>query len=229
MKRFRMMKLLFVVAACSVPIGAQVKITPGVVGGVGIYDESQSGNGESATTGSAVGGVVGGILEFGLTENVSLRTGLIYSVRGGNLGSGQAAAEYPTFTETDYLGYLTIPFDLKIGYAAAPGLTPYGLIGFNLGVLLSATAGVQNDQSASGNVDVGSNYAPADFGLDVGLGAEFPGGDVIPFVEVTGYIGFVNIYGSGSSYSQAGYSATNTGVEIRGGLRFKPEVISRIF
>jgi hypothetical protein len=228
MKRYRVIELLLVVAVCSLPVGAQVRLTPGVLGGLSVYDESQSGNGATSTTGSAVGGVIGGILEFGLSDNVSFRTGLIYSVRGGSLGQG-AAPGGPTFTETDYLGYLTVPFDFKIGYSASPQFAPYGLIGFNLGFLLSATGSVENDVPTSGNIDVGSNYAPADFGLDVGLGAEFPGGDVIPFVEVTGYIGFVNIYGGGSGYTQAGVSGTNTGVELRAGLRFKPDVIARIF
>ncbi len=218
MKRYRVMGLLLVVAVCSLPISAQVRLTPGVLAGIGIYDQSWSSNGGSTSYGSAVGGVVGGILEFGLSDNVSLRTGLIYSVRGG-----QNPALPSGLSETDYLGYLTIPCDLKISYAASPGFVPYGLIGFNLGILLGATGAVNNG-IASGSIDAGPYYNPLDFGLDIGLGTEFPGGDVIPFVEVSGYIGFVNVVSD-----QPGYSVTNTGVEIRGGIRFKPDVIARIF
>jgi len=228
MKRYRIIGLLVVLYGYIVPAIAQVQLMPGVVGGLSYYDESQSVNGAPAATGGIVGGVVGGILEIPLSENCFLRSGLMYSVRGGALGQG-ALQGGPTFTESDYLGYLAVPLDIKLSYVASPGFVPYGLLGFNLGILLSATGSVENAVPASGNVDAGINYNPLDFGLDAGLGAEFPGSDVIPFFEVEAYFGFENIYSSQSGYSQSGYSATNTGVEFRVGLKFKPEVIARIF
>ena len=38
-----------------------------------------------------------------------------------------------------------------------------------------------------------SYFNPFDFGLDLGAGADFPIGPVIPFVELSYYLGLVNV------------------------------------
>ncbi|MGA3052206.1 MAG: outer membrane beta-barrel protein [Chitinispirillaceae bacterium] len=223
MKRYQMIGILIVLSVCSESTIAQVQVTPGVVTGIGIYDESQSYAGSSSASGLNAGFVAGAILDIALSPTVSFRPGLIFSGRGGSYtdsDSGYAGSP----TENYNLNYLAIPIDFKWSYQAAPQFIPYALLGLNLGILLSATDHINIPGEGSGNIDVGSVYNPVDFGFDIGVGAEFPGSELIPFVELSYYLGLVNT----SSDQPSGGSVTNSGIEIRVGLKFKPELINRV-
>jgi hypothetical protein len=191
--------------------------------GIGIYDESESYAGSSSASGLNVGFVAGAFLDIALSPTVFFRPGLLFSGRGGSYtdsDSGYAGSP----TENYNLNYLTIPMDFKWAYQAAPQFVPYALLGMNLGILLSATDHLNIPGVASGDLDFGNVYNPVDFGFDIGAGAEFSGSELIPFVELLYYLGLVNT----RSDQLSGVSVTNSGVEIRIGLKFKPELISRV-
>ncbi len=184
MKRYRVIGMVMVLSVSSVSTFAQVRITPGVMTGIGIFDESMSISGASTSASpSNVGFVAGGFLDIALSQNVSLRPGLVFSSRGGSYTDSGG------YSENHNLNYLAIPVDLKLSYRATPQICPYVLLGMNLGILLSATDHISIPGEVSGDIDYGSLYNPVDFGFDLGAGAEFPGFDVIPFVELSFYLG----------------------------------------
>jgi hypothetical protein len=195
-------------------------ISLGVMGGVDFYREYASGTGMTDTTfGSRTGFLAGAILEIQPMPNLSIQPGVVYTSRGSEGGG-----------TTDDYRYLAILVDVKGKLPVTPVWSVYGLVGANLGILLSASTTYQTYDSLDNLVTVTSDLKSSrnniDLGIEAGIGMEFPTGRVTPFVEGVYYFGLLNTLSS-SYVSQiaaeggpANLYAANRGIEIRAGLKF---------
>ena len=195
------------------PSGSSIAL--GVVGGLGIYGVSQTGFTYTTTSGL----VLGGQIEIPFNNYIALRPGIEFVERGATAGESgtDSLGEEINGTATITASYLAIPIDLKVNIPVnAPPFCPYVLVGLNTAVLLRANANGTVNGIAFSNMNYNSYFNPFDFGLDLGAGADFPIGPVIPFVELSYYLGLVNVDSDASDPS-----ATNHGFEIKAGIKFK--------
>ncbi len=82
---------------------------------------------------------------------------------------------------------------------------------------MSATATITEPNYPIHSYDSKSSMNLWDFGFDYGFGMELNLGEAVPFVDVGRYEGVANIY----TGLPSGYSNTNHGFEIKGGVKFK--------
>jgi hypothetical protein len=202
----------------SASVFSQVTVQPGLMVGVGIYGESQTGVSLSSNTGF----MGGGLLDISFNNIVSLRPGIEYVARGASMSeNGEDSDGVPLNISANLtLNYLAIPIDVKVKIpTASPGFCPYALVGLNTAFLLSANAketASGDGESVTENTDVGSYFTTIDFGLDLGVGADIPVGNIIPFVEFSYYLGIANVDATAGDPS-----LTNHGFEIKAGIKFK--------
>ena len=199
------------------PNGSSTVISLGVMGGVDFFRQYESGAGMTDTTlGSRTGFLAGGILEIQPMPNLSIQPGIVYTSRGWE-GKG----------DTNDYRYLAILVDVKGKLPLTPFWSLYGLVGANMGILLSANATGQvmdtNGSMVTLSSDTKSLLNPIDLGVEGGIGMEFPTGRVTPYVEGVYYFGLLNS-ASRSTLSEQGlpsnFYAANRGIEIRAGVKF---------
>lgn len=146
-----MKKILLAIAflaTVSFTSNAQMKITPAV----GLNMSTVSGaEGASSIMSFHIGGLVG----FGITDNISLQPGIFYSIKG-------AKQEVFSISATTNLSYLEIPINVVYAFGES-GLSAHA--GPYLGMLMSAK---------SGSDDVKDSYKSMDFGLNLGLSYNLP-------------------------------------------------------
>jgi opacity protein-like surface antigen len=209
------LKALSVIMLLSVSAFSQVSFRPGLVIGLGMFKETISNPSDSFTTNNRAGFLAGGVLDIAFNKYLSVQPGVEYSGRGGSATSlDNFTGDY--LTSIDKLNYLAIPIDLRVKYPVTPFFSSYILGGANLGILLSATnSGTEPGISTYADIKNGINSM--DFGFDLGAGAEFYAGAVIPFFEVSYMLGIADVAANESS----GYSQYNHGLEIKAGVKFK--------
>ena len=185
--------LLSAVALMAFGIAAQAQdIKFGVKAGVNIADLSDN------SAGSRVGFHVGGLAEFGITEQFSIQPELLYSGQGAKVNEG--------FGDVD----------LKLDYISLPVLAKYRIVkGFSVeagpqvGFLISAKA---EDE------DVKDAYKSVDFGVTGGAEYELPMG---VFFQARYYVGLSSVTEDievfGTSYSA---DTNNIMISLSAGYRF---------
>jgi hypothetical protein len=200
----------------SASVFSQVTVQPGLMVGVGIYGESQTGVSLSSNTGF----MGGGLLDISFNNIVSLRPGIEYVTRGASYDEqGVMGGDFT-------LNYLAIPIDVKVKIPTAlPAFCPYALVGLNTAFFLSENLGMwersasEVGESATENTYVWNyfnHFNTIDFGLDLGVGADIPVGNIVPFVEFSYYLGIANVDATAGDPS-----LTNHGFEIKAGIKFK--------
>ncbi len=120
----------------------------------------------SITKGTRTGLAVGGIGELGLGSDFSLSVEALYQ-QGGYKLTG------PTGEATGKFDYIDFPLSgrYRLGFLGSP-LTPYVLAGLNIGMNVNAKYEV--DSAGQTQVfDVKDSTASVDFGVHIGLGAEY--------------------------------------------------------
>ncbi len=173
---------LFLVALLALfialPASAQVKL--GVIGGANLANlNGKDVDGTKFDFSGRTAFGVGGVLEVGLSENISLRFAPMYLQKGGE------------FTDTDPdLGTATFAF--KAGYLEAPALLkvalgtssirPYLMAGPTLGFNLSSNLEF-SVPGISAKLDAKEITKSVDLGLAFGAGVSFPVGANSIFVE----------------------------------------------
>lgn len=208
---------------------AQVSVSPGVVVGVDFMNMSTTPD-PGIPFDSRTGLTAGAVLEIAFSKYLSLQPGIVYSGRGFTESiSGKEMGISYSATDNVALHYLAIPIDFKAKYAASPNCIPYALVGLNAAFFLSGrehgTGSVSGyvpgygyiDSTFDVNNDVSTSFNSMDFGLDLGVGLEFPTQSVTPFIEFVYYLGIANIADDPSGTS----TATNNGFEIKAGIKFK--------
>ena len=83
--------------------------TFGIKGGINFANIAYSGGGTTVTEKSITGVHFGPIMDFPLQENLSLNTGLLFSIKGSKSEDSYAGMSYTTTTT---LNYLVVPINL---------------------------------------------------------------------------------------------------------------------
>jgi len=172
----------------ALPAGAQVKL--GVIGGVNLANlNGKDVDGEKIDFSSRTAFGVGGVLDIGLSENISLRFAPMYLQKGGEFTTTDPDLDTATFAFKG--GYLEVPALLKIALGAS-SIRPYLMagptIGFNLSSKLKFSV-----PGISAEVDAKKITKGADFGLAFGAGVSFPAGTSSIFVEGRYALGLTDI------------------------------------
>ncbi len=139
------------------------------------FDPDQSANIPSVSKTGRFGMMFGGVGEVEFGGMFAGELGIIYVMKGGGYSqSGQAAA---TVTLDEKFSELCFPILFKVKFLRGP-FHPYGFVGPNLGIILSATETLTNAQGTKDTdlknlPNVGSVISGMDFSLDFGGGAEY--------------------------------------------------------
>ena len=166
------LKLSLLAVALMVATVASAQVSFGIQGGVNLSNMNVDGTSTSAKFGFNAGVLA----DFGLTHDMGIRSGLHFTTKGAKLEMG------PLLQATTNLMYLQIPVHFAYKIDVMPGTRivfhggPY--VAYGIGGNRSAATnlpGVEIDIDTDRPV-FGSDadqYQPFDFGLGIGVGAEF--------------------------------------------------------
>jgi hypothetical protein len=162
---------------------AQLSIAPEI--GLNMSSMTSSGGGVTLKTGMAIGGRIGAMAEFGITEHIFVRPGIQFSMMGGKGGDLPSGVSYN-------LNYIQVPVNVlyKLGEEGSgrlyAGLAPY--FGFAIG-------GKVKTDNGSTDLKIGSDADKDDFkAMDLGLGPKV--GYELPmglYVDAAYLFGLANI------------------------------------
>lgn len=155
----------------------------GIKGGVGLANISSPDPDEDKLFGKALGVKLGGTIEFDITDNLYIGSGLGFAKKGASTNSGN----YNTY-------YIELPVSARYDIVELGGAGYlYVASGFNLGVMMAANR-------AGTKVGIGTAvddfFKPLDFGANFGLGVIF---DDRFEVGVVSEFGLTNIYANNLS------------------------------
>lgn len=197
--------LAFVLAATAAP-AADLRL--GLVGAVNfadldidVADEDEITDFQTLTRWGA-----GGVLEVGLTDNLSLVALPMYLGKGAKLEEGGFEARIE-------LGYVEIPLLLKYSFGAE-GLRPFVAAGPSLGFREKAEA-VVSGLGEEEREDVEDEFKSTDFSLWLGAGLEIPAGGARAFVEGGYALGLTEV-----DDEPEGVSVKTRGFQVRAGVTF---------
>jgi len=193
-----MIKWNFLLAALlalfiALPAGAQVKL--GVIGGANLANlNGKDVDGTKFDFSGRTAFGVGGVLDVGLSKNISLRFAPMYLQKGGE--TTVTDPDLGTATFAFKAGYLEAPALLKIALGTSrirPYLMAGPTIGFNLSSNLEFSAA-----GISAELDAKEITKSTDFGLALGAGVSFPAGTSSIFVEGCYTLGLSDIAKEGT-------------------------------
>ena len=140
-------------------VTAQAQIF-GVEGGLGLANITSSNQTVSDRFGRAFGAKIGGTIEFDITDDLYLGSGLGFAKKGAS-----------TITETFNLYYVNIPIGARYEFFEVGGSGYFfASAGFNVGVLVSANFGGENLSIGNSN---GDTFKGLDLGFNTGVGIIF--------------------------------------------------------
>lgn len=198
------------------PTYAQVEFGIGTKGGlnfasIGFSPELQLGAG--VTKGGRTGFMVGAAAELGFAKMFYVALEPTYCGKGCTFTAG-------AITQTLAYNYLNLPVLFKVKFLKGV-VRPYGFLGPNLGILLSATSSTVGAAQGNGDVDLKVRTSGTDFALDFGAGAEF---NVIPKLAITGDVryslGLSNIDNTAVAAGATATKLTTGGFQILFGAMF---------
>jgi hypothetical protein len=193
-----------ILLSASASVFAQVHVRAGAVAGLGLFNEKTSGT-VAPVYSMKIGVTAGAVFDVVIANIFLIEIGAGYSRRGSQIEVDGGLTKHN-------LSYLAIPVHAKFKYSLLPVLSPFITAGLNVGVLLSA------QQFDNGEyIDIKSVYSANDYGLDGGAGLEFNLTSVTPYIEFVYYVGIPNI----AKNAIGDYTAKNTGMEIKAGVKFK--------
>jgi hypothetical protein len=212
MKRHVVKAAAVMVCAVASTLFAQISLQPGVAIGTSIFKQTGTETGGGAIDRDFRTALVfGGSLDVSILHYLSIEPGIFLSMRGGTRGT-------PDGTRTDKLSYLSIPIHARVIYPSFL-IKPYAVVGGSFGALLTANA-ITSTAGGTGNTeqDLANDFKTADGSIDLGIGAELTLPKFSPFIEATYYIGVLNVADPNNSDDLK--TVKNSGMEIKGGLRF---------
>jgi len=122
----------------------------------------------------------GGLAIINLSPNIGLQVEIDYLITGETWPS----VEYDTVKER--FGYLHIPVLFRYKFMKEGKFIPVAFAGPVISFLVSAYE--------TGYGDVEDFFKSTDFGLDMGLGAEFALGNIKALIDFRYYMGLTNVY-----------------------------------
>ncbi len=185
MKNMNMILVVLLAVITVLPASAQVNL--GVLGGLNIanlkLDQGDMGGAEFASR--TVFGF-GGILDYGIGENIALRLEPMYLQKGANIEWEGIVGE--CFIK---LSYFEVPLMFKYSFSSDK-INPYIMAGPGIGFLLEA----KMEDSSSGvsvETDIKDETSNTDFSLGFGAGVSVPIGNNSFFVDGRYALGLANI------------------------------------
>jgi opacity protein-like surface antigen len=163
---------------------AQVKISGGGLIGLNFGGVSVDPTPQGESFGGHTGLGIGGVLNFGFANGFGISAEPMYLQKGSDISvTGQ------TTSATIKANYIEIPVMLTYTFETGAGqIEPYVMAGPSLGIRLSATLTVNNQDT-----DIKDQTSSTDFGATLGAGARYPMGKNRIFLEARYAFGFSNI------------------------------------
>ncbi len=193
MIKFNFLLAAFLALFIALPARAQVKI--GVMGGANLANlNGNDVDGSELDFSSRTLFGVGGVLDIGLSENISLRFTPMYLQKGGEVTFTEPGLGEETFAYK--MGYLEVPALLKIDLGKS-SVRPYLMAGPTLGFNLSSK--LNYSASAIGvETDAKDITESTDLGLTFGAGVSLPAGASAIFVEGRYALGLADVAKEGA-------------------------------
>ncbi|HRI84765.1 MAG TPA: porin family protein [Ignavibacteria bacterium] len=203
MKNLVFLVLLFVVLLFSSESNAQVKVSLGLEAGINIANTTQT---PDANTNSKVGMIAGGVLELGLSKQISIVPGIRYVMKGNSFTTNNV--------NVDNKGnFLQFPALLKVKFPLTE-IKPYLIAGPILGILLSSTQD-QSTSTQSASFDTKANFETTEFSLLFGGGLDFKVATTTDLFFQFGYeLGLSNIS------KVVNQTIKTNGIQITAGAKF---------
>ena len=205
------LSLVFFLAVFGVlPASAQNQI--GVIGGLNRANlRSDHSKAIGINYGAIAGFGIGGVLVFGLKENISLHFEPMYLQKG----TAYDDLEVPDTKLTIKSFYFEVPVLVKL--TLGTGTTrPYLLVGPSIGFLLSSKLKIEGTNE---DRDLKDNFKNNDFSLTFGGGVSFPTGNNSFFLEGNYNHGFTNIANNEGRFR--GIEIKTKGIQIKTGFVFR--------
>ncbi len=193
-------------------------------------DLSQDPNYPGVTKTGRFGMMFGAAGELEFARMFAAEVGIIYVMKGGGYDQKSQNA---TGTLDDKINELQFPILFKVKIPVGTKFRPYGFVGPNLGIVLSATQ-VGTNAAGTREVDlknipgVGSVMSGMDFSLDFGAGAEYLIAHNIGLQADLRYsLGLSNIYSPPTAPAQPGQAVVTPswkthGFQVLFGMMFYP-------
>jgi len=193
MNKFNPLFVVLLALFIALPASAQVKL--GVIGGANLANlNGKDVDGEKIDFSSRTAFGVGGVLDVGLSENVSLRFEPMYLQKGTEFTDTDPDLGTATFAFK--AGYLEVPALLKIALGTS-STRPYLMVGPSIGVNLSSKLKF-SASGISAELDAKEITKSTDFGLAFGAGLSFPVSTSSIFVEGRYNLGLLDIAKEGT-------------------------------
>ena len=175
----------------------------GIEGGLNLANMSVTPNFNTSTR---TGLMVGGFVDIGVSNIISIRPGVRFVMKGFSASSNG-------ITITERLSYLEMPMLLK-GSIPLQRVKPYFVAGPTLAIQLSATQEATNGVQVQTD-DASSAFETIDFGLYFGGGLDFHVANNIDVFTGFGYsLGLTNIS------KIPNFEGKNNGIQVTGGIKF---------
>ncbi len=159
--------------------------TFGIKGGINFANIAYSGGGTTVTEKSITGVHFGPIMDFPLQENLSLNTGLLFSIKGSKSEDSYAGMSYTTTTT---LNYLVVPINLGYKFPIDKSTKLLIQAGPYLGYALS---GKVKDSGGSTDIKFGEKGGAKRLDMGLGFGAGVELGSLV--VSLNYELGLANI------------------------------------
>jgi len=215
--------LLVVLLALFIALPASAQVKLGVIGGLNIANlNGKDVDGEKIDFSSRTAFGVGGVLDVGLSENISLRFEPMYLQKSAEFTDTDPDLGTATFAFKG--AYLEVPALLKIALGTS-STRPYLMVGPSIGVNLSSKLKF-SASGISAEIDAKEITKSTDLGLAFGAGVSFPVGASSIFVEGRYALGLTDIAREGTLEFMgeeivSGDAEVKTrGVQIMGGVTF---------
>lgn len=210
MKKMSVLLVVFLAMFMVLPASAQNQI--GVIGGLNLANlSSDYFEAIGLDFGTSTGFGIGGVLDVGLNENISLRFEPMYLQKGSTFDDN----EEPDIELTIKSFYFEVPvlFKLVLGTSTT---RPYLLVGPSIGFLLSSKLKIEGRDE---DQDLKDDFKSNDFSLTFGGGVSFPAGNNSFFLEGRYNHGFKDI----ADFEGEGEDAEikTKGIQIMAGFVFR--------
>jgi hypothetical protein len=203
--KFKFIFFLVIIVFSNFSTFAQHNIKSGIIIGFNGYTET------AASDRWVHSIIAGAIVDISIAKLIGIEIGTEYLQRGASRISTRIYPYYDTaITNKNYLVF-PVHTNIKMPWRL---VTPYGIIGVNLGVLLSAKDHISNIWGAY-ETDATKRYPTLDFGYDIGFGIDFNLKTFTTFFQAIANGGLINL----DKQKKHSHIITDGGYEIKSGIK----------
>ena len=210
MENLNIVLVMLLAVITVLPASAQISL--GVFGGLNFanlnMDEGDLGDAEFASR--TVFGF-GGILDYGISENIALRLEPMYLQKGADIVVDGFDDQFIV-----KLSYFEVPMMFKYSFSG-DNINPYIMAGPSIGFLMEAKTELDAAGGASEETDIKDETSDIDFSLGFGAGVNLPMGNNSIFVDARYTLGLINIVDDPEAPDD---DVKNNGIQIFAGITF---------